>query len=276
MPLMSNFNVNGHDYEIKDAAARGDISTLQTSKEAVANKVTSISNTSTDTEYPSAKCVYDSLPKLIYEEVTYGTSTDAQISAIINRGHVPAFWYQERFYVCTLFNNYWAMFSSVQTYAGPSLSIFGANFNRSAGTWGTAYYLNTTSISSSSTDGQLPSAKAVYDFVTASTSKIYAHKIKVVDDGSDPDETYTFEFTIINSSSTPISLGITDYAGMIFATIGHYDHDVLGISLIPYTLYYDGVNIRLVVTGFDNSALHADTVNVDMANVVITDTVVQL
>ena len=37
------------------------ITTLQSDKENVSNKVTAISNTSTDTQYPSAKCVFDNI-----------------------------------------------------------------------------------------------------------------------------------------------------------------------------------------------------------------------
>ena len=37
----------------------GDISNLQNNKENISNKVTSLSSASTDTQYPSAKCVYD-------------------------------------------------------------------------------------------------------------------------------------------------------------------------------------------------------------------------
>lgn len=36
-----------------------DLNTTLISKENISNKVTSISSSSTDTQYPSAKCVYD-------------------------------------------------------------------------------------------------------------------------------------------------------------------------------------------------------------------------
>ena len=46
-------------------------------KEDNSNKVTSISSSSTNTQYPSAKCVYDAIPKITYSDtdLTAGTST---------------------------------------------------------------------------------------------------------------------------------------------------------------------------------------------------------
>ena len=45
---------NGTDtYVLKDSEARSDISTIQN------NLVTSVSSASTDSQYPSAKCVWD-------------------------------------------------------------------------------------------------------------------------------------------------------------------------------------------------------------------------
>lgn len=46
---------SGDIYNLKDASARSDLA----GKEVTSNKVTSLSSTSTDAQYPSAKCVYD-------------------------------------------------------------------------------------------------------------------------------------------------------------------------------------------------------------------------
>ena len=50
-------DLNGDEYDIKDATAR----TSLTGKEDTSNKVTSLSSASTNTQYPSAKCMYDIL-----------------------------------------------------------------------------------------------------------------------------------------------------------------------------------------------------------------------
>ena len=60
--------------------------------EQTANKVTSISSTSTDAQYPSAKCVYDQLltkqPNLFYE-CTYNVTTTTDIANALNDGLIP-------------------------------------------------------------------------------------------------------------------------------------------------------------------------------------------
>lgn len=48
-------DLNGDSYDIKDATARSSL----TGKEDKSNKVTTISSSSTDTQYPTAKCMYD-------------------------------------------------------------------------------------------------------------------------------------------------------------------------------------------------------------------------
>ena len=55
MADLSQLAVNGTTYDLKDSTARTGLN----SKENTTNKVTSLSSSSTDTQYPSAKCVYD-------------------------------------------------------------------------------------------------------------------------------------------------------------------------------------------------------------------------
>ena len=50
----------GVHVDLTDYYTKGETNTLLNAKENTSNKVTSISNSSTDTQYPSAKCVYDS------------------------------------------------------------------------------------------------------------------------------------------------------------------------------------------------------------------------
>jgi hypothetical protein len=52
MADISQIKIGDTTYDIKDTTARQSMQTT-------ANKVTSLSSSSTDTQYPSAKCVYD-------------------------------------------------------------------------------------------------------------------------------------------------------------------------------------------------------------------------
>lgn len=72
----SNIKMNGtQSAGSSDLIARADhVHPTDTSRENSSNKVTSISSSSTDTEYPSAKCVYDeidALNELIGDAITY-------------------------------------------------------------------------------------------------------------------------------------------------------------------------------------------------------------
>lgn len=55
MADISKITFGNNTWNIKDATARSDLS----GKESTSNKTTTLSSTSTDTQYPSAKCVYD-------------------------------------------------------------------------------------------------------------------------------------------------------------------------------------------------------------------------
>ena len=55
MADISKITFDNNTWNIKDATARSDL----LGKESTSNKTTTLSSTSTDTQYPSAKCVYD-------------------------------------------------------------------------------------------------------------------------------------------------------------------------------------------------------------------------
>ena len=55
MADISSITFGENTWNLKDSTARSGL----TGKENVTNKVTSLSASSTDTQYPSAKCVYD-------------------------------------------------------------------------------------------------------------------------------------------------------------------------------------------------------------------------
>ena len=72
-----------HDPD-KETALKNEWATQEAKckSEMVGNKVTSISETSTDIEYPSAKCLYDSLNNLDIPDMQ--SLTNAEIEALIN------------------------------------------------------------------------------------------------------------------------------------------------------------------------------------------------
>ena len=55
MADISKITYGNTTWDLKDSTARSGLS----GKESSSNKVTSLSSSSTDTQYPSAKCVYD-------------------------------------------------------------------------------------------------------------------------------------------------------------------------------------------------------------------------
>ena len=55
MADISKITFGTNTWDLKDASARSSLN----DKEDSTNKVTSLSSSSTDTQYPSAKCVYD-------------------------------------------------------------------------------------------------------------------------------------------------------------------------------------------------------------------------
>lgn len=67
--------------EVVDGESAGD-----PSKENVSNKVISISASSTDTQYPSAKCVYDAINSIAGNPIE--VSTDAGMSAVLTADNV--------------------------------------------------------------------------------------------------------------------------------------------------------------------------------------------
>ena len=108
-------------------------------KENVENKITSISNTSTDTQYPSAKAVYG----LVSNSVAPLANKDLSNLTSAGEDH---------------FAN--KSFSNINSTAQ---AMFDAKENKSN---------KVTVISSTSSDNQYPSAKAAYDYVTAATSNL--------------------------------------------------------------------------------------------------------
>lgn len=57
MLTIKKINVGGTQYEVEDAQARADLQ----NKEDNSNKTQTIANTSTTTQYPSAKATYDAI-----------------------------------------------------------------------------------------------------------------------------------------------------------------------------------------------------------------------
>ena len=189
-----------------------------TQLEITGNKVTSISSSSTDSQYPSAKCVYDFVgnSKEIYN-CTYGTTTYTEISNAILQGKVPICFKNNKLYIynfsSTLNIHFFVSFeihSSGRTDTYQRLLRVDLS-----NTWITddVQLENQTnkvySISNNSTDFQYPSAAAVKNFVnegvpyltTAPISDNTSGKLKIVVLNSEPATKYNGYLYIITEGS---------------------------------------------------------------------------
>ena len=73
-PSINNVTLSGN----KSSSDLGLVNQTDISgKEDTSNKVTSVSISSTDTQYPSAKCLYDNIKDTITMNVTYSDDTTA-------------------------------------------------------------------------------------------------------------------------------------------------------------------------------------------------------
>lgn len=150
--------------------------------ERTGNKVTTISASSTDVQYPSAKAVYQAI--LGADKVfvaTYGTTTYGQIKAAIDDGKVVMLKETvsgpvgNTVSVYELASCQTMLIAFVQPALSGSSAITVATVSNTTNIWSKSTYTyentenKTTSISSSSTNAQYPSAKAVYDAIQTST-----------------------------------------------------------------------------------------------------------
>lgn len=142
------------------------------------NKVTSLSSSSTDTQYPSAKATYDAIQNAApVFWATYGTTTNTEIRAAVNAGkHVllkyASYIYELQnddgdiyFYCHDLEGNRKIVLEDdgeTGTWNTPVVTVF-AESSSLSGKENTSNKV--TSLSSSSTDTQYPSAKCVYDLL---------------------------------------------------------------------------------------------------------------
>lgn len=145
-------------------------STAEVNLEKTANKVTTLNASSNDTQYPSAKCVYDAINaagNVFY--AVYGTTTYNEVLAAYNAGKV-VFVYTDTY----VYKAYKKSTTTIYFYAlygsGKIPDTFRTIKLDSSG-WG-GLDVGTiqlkklvTSIGPSSTDEQYPSAKATYDAI---------------------------------------------------------------------------------------------------------------
>ena len=148
-------------------------------KEDNSNKVTSLSSSSTDVQYPSAKCVYDEVKKIYYSDIQISDITEGEltgtvktklqalrIGATTSKFVILATDTQgNRTGVTATIDSYGSMFQMWFVYQGRYCEVTATPDDT---TW-TAHWETlektsnkVTSLSSSSTDTQYPSAKAVY------------------------------------------------------------------------------------------------------------------
>ena len=137
------------------------------SYEQIANKVTSLSLSSTNIEYPSAKTVYDAIQsnKQLFK-CTYGTTTYIDITTALTDNKIPYIVYNDKEYLYqgTKLDGTYCFICTIDTQL---YACYITNNN----SWSSSSYSieNTTnkvtSLSSSSTDTEYPSAKCVYDII---------------------------------------------------------------------------------------------------------------
>lgn len=159
-----------------------------TSFEKIGNKVTSISSSSTNTQYPSAKCVYDNLQNLdkIFV-VDVGETSFAEIKAAYDAGKMCIAFYDwngdgnivSSYYIGAVRNT-----EIVLCRVDGADRIYHINVsNENVWTKGFNTLITTgarvTSISSSSNDFQLPSAKCVYDNLQSVINKFQENAYNV-------------------------------------------------------------------------------------------------
>ena len=137
------------------------------------NKVKTISSSSTDTQYPSAKAVYEALQNVgggssVFEAIYGETTYDELVAAVKAKKHVICF-YNNRVYNLCNYQEGMDIFFSCVTSAVYTVMCAVAN-----GKWTASQYnfentvYKVTSLSDKSTDTQYPSAKAVYDAIQQS------------------------------------------------------------------------------------------------------------
>lgn len=122
---------------------KAEVNTALENKENISNKVTSLSASSTDTQYPSAKCVYDGLANKVDKEAGKGLFSGSYTD-LTNKPTIP---------------------TVDQTYDGTSANAQSGVAVASAIASKEDISNKVASISAQSTDTQYPTAKCVYDIV---------------------------------------------------------------------------------------------------------------
>ena len=139
--------------------------------ENISNKVTSISASSTDTQYPSAKCVYDAILNSNTElyVCTYGTTTHTEVEQALSDGKLPICIYNyggsDGLYILHTASVPFVFETRIGSNTTYTLIL---RVDDSWSRYGTTYQdtnYRVTSISSASTNTQYPSAKCVYDAI---------------------------------------------------------------------------------------------------------------
>ena len=231
--LMSTLQVNGNDYTIKDAYAQSRIDDLYDVKENLANKVITIGPDSTDTEYPSAKAVWD-LSNLVY--IPYSSPVYADITALVAAGKTP-YTYDDTNKALMIFTrtyNNMHHFSGLYFMEGTLwMKDRAVNTSNAWANRGTCALVKT--ISNISNNDQFPTAKAVYDYVAGAigSNLYYGHNIA------------------INWTSTYIYVHCTTQSNTEFTASSFQDY--MSVSI--------GANNRIPASGYIKNNLN-ETVNI--------------
>ena len=195
-------NIPNVSYTRVDANSWRSISSYRL--ETYANKTQSLSDTSTTTQYPSAKAVVDYVTdnKQVFL-ATYGSTTRQEIVDALAANKIVMMIENNIVYHLSMLASSYFYFTCLNNAASNTIVFNGS-------TWSKATYslqradLKVTSLSSSSTDAQFPSAKCVYDEIQNVTAAI-----PTVGDGTitiNQGGTQKGTFTVNQSGNTTIDL----------------------------------------------------------------------
>lgn len=267
MADFSNLNINEHTYVVKDAWVREeaqdlrtDVGNLQTGKEDVANKVNSLTSSSTVTQYPSAKAVWD-FNNMVY--ISYTSPVYNDITALVAAGKTP-YTYDDTNKVLLIFTrtyNYMHHFTGLYYMEGTLwMKDRAVNQSNAWANRGTCTFVKT--ISSSSTNEQFPSAKAVYDYVNPISTALDTLTTTV---SGKQDKLYRHHLTITYSTGSLVAQANFDIINMHAEAYTAFDKDTIGADLnthiVAATGSFDDLNANfciLTTASFTDTSITCD------------------
>ena len=183
-------------------------------------------------------------------ECTYGTTTHAEIIQALNDGKLPYLKYDSRVYICFRYATTIAFVSFISsTLCYISLSV--------SNVWGTQTFYSlefslnkVTSISASSTDTQYPSAKCVYNAISAITTSGLAEFKVTLTTANYSAGAYTETVAGLSAYSKFFVLPDPDYNfGKYYASDMRFE--LQGTTFYAYTGSYQSVDLHVIIYAYN-------------------------